>query len=252
MPVIVTRPRQEALRWVERLRTAQVDALALPLIEIEAVRDLRPLHDAWRRLASYRAVMFVSANAVRHFLAHQEDCAFTVRAWAPGPGTAEALREAGVHAAAIDAPAQDAGQFDSESLWQAVFPQVRAGDRVLVVRGGDAGARPAGREWLAERLADAGAQVDSVVAYERRAPAWGDHERGLARKAAGDGSTWLFSSSEAIGNLSALLPGQGWQGANALATHPRIAQAAHDAGFGKVLACRPAFEEVLACLQSAR
>jgi uroporphyrinogen-III synthase len=253
MRVIVTRPEQEARGWVERLRARGVEAQALPLIVIDAAPDTAAVRDAWQRLGNFRAVMFVSGNAVRGFFAQgPAGRAFDSRAWAPGPGTAEALMLAGVDAALIDGPASDAAQFDSEALWQRVEPHMRPGDTVLIVRGGDAHGRPTGREWLGEQLAQAGACSEAVVAYVRRPPDWSAAQRALATRAAADGSVWLFSSSEALGYLRMLLPGQDWREARALATHPRIAQAARDAGFGRVDLCRPAFDEVLACLQSAR
>jgi uroporphyrinogen-III synthase len=52
-----------------------------------------------QRLADYRAVMFVSGNAVSHFL-HDALLPFATRAWAPGPGTRDALLDAGVDAVA--------------------------------------------------------------------------------------------------------------------------------------------------------
>jgi uroporphyrinogen-III synthase len=58
-----------------------------------------------------------------------------------------------------------------------------------------------------------------------------------------------LSSSEALANLRATLPGQSFAGAWALATHPRIAQAAKDAGFGQVLETRPTLNDVVAALQ---
>jgi uroporphyrinogen-III synthase len=61
---------------------------------------------------------------------------------------------------------------------------------------------------------------------------------------------WLFSSSESIGHLQALVPTAVWGKARALATHPRIAQRARDAGFGQVHECRPSVDAVVACLQS--
>jgi len=251
VPAIVTRPQHEARLWVQRLKAEGMDAIALPLIEIAAAPDAGPVRQAWSRLPDCHAVMFVSANAVRHFFAEKPaDVSFAPRAWATGPGTADALGECGVAAAAIDTPAGDAAQFDSESLWCQVAGQLRRGDRVLIVRGGNGDAAPAGRGWLADQLVQAGAEVDQVVSYVRRLPQWSEADRQLARKAAADGSVWLFSSSEAVGHLAALLPGQSWRHARGLATHPRIAQAARDAGFGEVQQCRPAFEDVLASLQS--
>lgn len=92
--------------------------------------------------------------------------------------------------------------------------------------------------------------MDFVVAYERAAPRLSAAEQRLAQAGAHDGSLWLFSSSEAVGHLRQLLPGQGWQHARALTTHPRIAQAAHAAGFGQVHHCKPALEAVVASIKS--
>ncbi|MES2936460.1 MAG: uroporphyrinogen-III synthase [Pseudomonadota bacterium] len=252
MPAIVTRPAPEAQRWAERLAAAGIDALALPLIEIAPPADPAPLVHAWQALGTARAAMFVSGNAVRHFFAARPaGASFEIRAWAPGPGTREALLQAGVAAARIDAPAADAAQFDSEALWSAVRGSVQGGDRVLLVRGADAAGQAAGRDWLAGQLHAAGARVDSVAAYVRRPPHWQADKLELARRCA-DTGIWLFSSSEAVANLRRLLPGQSWGAAQALATHPRIARAARDAGFGVVHASRPAFDDVLASLQSLR
>lgn len=251
MLVIVTRPAHEAADWVQRLRERGFDAQALPLITISGPPDAGALRQVWSGIDRYAAVMFVSANAVRGFFAARPaDRAFTPRAWAPGLGTRDALLAAGVDAASIRAPAADAAQFDSEALWAQVQGEVRAGDTVLVVRGGDAQGRGAGREWLAEQLAHQGAQVEVVVAYTRAAPQWSAAQIDTARAAA-VGGTWLFSSSEAIGNLAQALPWQDWSQARAIATHPRIAQAAHDAGFGRVIEARPPFAAVIAALESA-
>lgn len=258
MRVIVTRPAREAAQWVAELGRAGFEAHALALIDIVPPADAQPLREAWRDLANYAAAMFVSGNAVHHFFESNRppapmgwgDAAIKTRAWAPGPGTREALLAAGVPAALVDAPAADAPQFDSEALWRVVGPRVRGGDRVLIVRGGDGQGQGAGRDWLAAQLAAAGARVETVVAYQRRSPQPGDAQLALARQAAADGSAWLFSSSEAIANLQGLLPGQDWSRARAIATHPRIAQAARNAGFGVVCESRPAVAAVVAALES--
>lgn len=251
MAVVVTRPLPEALRWAARLRERGFDPLVLPLLEIAPPQDDGELRRAVARLEAYAAVMFVSANAVHGFFAVAPGFAAR-RAWAPGPGTAEALRDAGVPPERIAAPAADALQFDSESLWAQVGAGVRAGDRVLIVRGSDAEGRSEGREWLAQQLAGAGALVETVVAYQRRAPTWNAAQVAAAQRAARDGSLWLFSSSEAAGQLARLLPAQDWRDAQAIATHPRIAQAVRALGFGAVHAARPAFEEVVASIESHR
>ena len=249
MRVIVTRPAIEAAEWVGALEARGFDAVALPLIEIRAAQDMQPLRDAWSHMDSYRAAMFVSPNAVRGFFAAQpQGATFTPRAWAPGPGTRDALVAAGV--ARIDAPSGDAQQFDSEALWDVVGAQCGSGDRVLIVRGGDAGAGIGGRDWLAEQLAARGVQVEQVLTYVRARPALASRQDALATASLQDGSVWLFSSSQAIANLRECLPGRDCSGARAIATHPRIAQAARDAGFGVVCVSRPSLEAVIAALES--
>ncbi len=260
--VIVTRPEREAAHWVAQLTARGLAADALPLIAIGPCTEpeaLRTLAVARGRMADapgyYRALMFVSGNAVQHFLHGAPPLPSGTRAWAPGPGTARALTQLGVAPAAIDGPAADAPQFDSESLWHQVAPQVRAGDRVLIVRGRSAGvhesAEGSGRDWLAHQVQAAGGQVDWAVAYERGAPSFTPEQTALAEAATQDGSLWLLSSSEAVAHLAEALPGRSWKAARALATHPRIAQTARAMGFGHVRECRPALEDVVASIESA-
>ena len=251
MKVIVTRPAREAAPWVAQLRDRGHDALALPLIAITPAPDPAPVRAAWQALGRYGAVMFVSANAVQGFFAAGASWPGDgPRAWAPGPATGEALRAAGVPADRLDTPAVDATQFDSESLWTEVRGQLAPGSRLLLVRGADGEGRPQGREWLSQQLASTGVAVDDVVAYARALPAWTDAERATARGAAA--ACWLFSSSEAARNLQALLPGQDWSAARAIATHPRIAQAVAALGFGYVQQCRPGLPDVVASIESSR
>ncbi len=256
--VVVTRPAREARRWVAQLQERGIDAVALPLIDIGPVDDRHPLQEAWRRLGEYAAVMFVSANAVEHFFKENEALpsvkwcypAINTTAWATGPGTSQALLQAGLAHTQIDAPAEDARQFDSEALWARVCTQVQPGQRVLMVRGGDATGQGAGRDWLADQLAAAGARVERLIAYRRLPPAFAGDQQAWVRQAASDGSVWLFSSSEAVGHLAALCPAQDWSRARAVATHPRIAETARSVGFGVVCESRPTLDAVVSSIKS--
>lgn len=265
--VIVTRPQREAQGWVQALTDAGVPAVALPLIDILDAPDPTAVQQAWQTLADDSAVMFVSANAVAGFFAHKplDVSRFAAggqrpRAWATGPGTQQALREAGVPDACIDAPPPDAPQFDSEALWQRVGAQVSAkkggAARVLIVRGADAelsgNTQGLGRDWLAQRIVQAGGAVDFVASYRRAGPQLDAAQLQLARVGAHDGSVWLFSSSEALRNLQALLPQQNWDAARAVATHARIAATAREMGFGLVRESRPALADVMASVESMR
>jgi uroporphyrinogen-III synthase len=265
MRVLVTRPKNEARRWVDALSDAGYDAQALPLIGVLPVPDPSAVVAAWQRLNTFDAVMFVSGNAVDHFFALKPALApeFTaedatkIRAFVTGPGSFSALKRSQVDAVRIDMPDRDAGQFDSEALWHVVAPRVRPGYRVLIVRGtGSTGAGTQdssegfGRDWFAEQVRAAGGAVEFVVSYQRRPPELLASEREVACQAATDGSVWLFSSSEAIGNLVAACPEQDWARAKAVVTHSRIAQAAREAGFSVVCESRPTLAALMASIES--
>jgi len=246
--VLVTRPEPEASAWVRALTQASQLAEACPLIDI-AFLPAAPLP-----LSGAQALMFVSPQAVAAWWAQGRSLAPGQRCWAPGPGTARALRERGVPEASIDQPAATAPQFDSEALWTVVQPQVKPGHRLLIVRGASATVAPSeagqGREWLAQRCQAAGGQVQALAVYRRCAPAWSPAQRQRVLAASDDGSCWLFSSSEALAHLQQLCPHHDWSAARALVTHPRIAANARAMGFGEIITTRPALDDVVQALSS--
>ncbi len=263
MRVVITRPAGDAQAWVDALQAAGHEALALPLIEVGPATHAQPVRQAWMQWSTFQAVMFVSAQAVRYFFEGQTHPLIWThgpRCWATGPGTHKALRQAGVPEACIDSPAADAVQFDSEALWQRVATQVKAGQPVLIVRGNDVPFDAAqaerstavtgtGRDWLAQQLQAAGASVQFVVAYERRAPVWSEAQAAQASQAAVNGSVWCFSSSQALAHLACALPEQRWNKARCIVTHERIALTAQALGFGEVRLARPSVSDVLRSLE---
>ena len=260
MRVIVTRPLEQAAEWVAALRSHRIDAVALPLIAIAAAPDPRAVEAEWARLHDRQLVVFVSPNAASAFFASAPAgwrWPPMTRAASPGSGTTRKLVDLGVPPALVDAPAESAAQFDSEALWERLRQRTWHDASVLLVRG------TRGRDWLAGRLVEAGAQVDELAAYRRETPALdpaarADLRQALARPVE---HLWLFSSSEAIDRLveqiavgaaDASADAATWGSARALATHPRIAQRAREAGFGVVLEARPTPAAVVACIQSIR
>ena len=216
MRVLVTRPAADAQRWTQALRERGLEAESLPLIEIAPLADPSALTAVWQQLPPHTAVMFVSANAVQHFMAARPDQQpLQAQAWGTGPGTQAALLAAGWPPALVRCPAADADKFDSEALWALVQADVQAwpGRSVLIVRGADAHGQLAGRDWLAQQLQAAGLRVQQCVAYVRRQPVMDEATLARARTALQDGSWWLFSSAEAAHNLALLLPGAAGLGA---------------------------------------
>jgi uroporphyrinogen-III synthase len=243
--VLVTRPQPQADDWVRQLRQMGVDAQALPLLDIAAPADPQAVRDALAQLATQDLVMFVSPSAVERFLAQRapgQRWPAGVLAGSTGEGTRRALLAAGVPSADIVSPPSAEGRFDSEALWQQL--QLRRdwrGATALIVRG------DGGRDWLADALRGRGARVQFVEAYRRAAPQ--PDAAGLALLGEAlrepERTLWLFSSSEAVGHLPALAADVGaalptraersvWAASHALATHPRIADAARALGFAAV------------------
>lgn len=276
MRVIVTRPQPDAARWVQALVEQGVDALALPLIEIRPLSDDRAIRAAWQTCLQCQAIMFVSAAAVDHFFAARpaavalDTAQDGPRCWVTGPGTAAALVRHGMAPQRIDAPAPDSRQYDSEALWRQVGSQVRAGWQVLLVRGADHdvgkpsvpaaddrtdaqhGAKGQGRDWLATQLAQAGSQLQYVVAYWRAAPPAQRIGQALQDNGIGDDALWLFTSGQAVSHLQTSLPDHDWSRSRAIASHARIAAAARAAGFGVVRESRPALADMVASIKSLR
>ncbi len=245
--VVITRPESQGRAWAGALEAQGWLTVLLPLIETSPPKDLRALGAAQAHWRDFDAVMFVSSQAVAHFFADGPPFpteANVPRCWCPGPGTAQALLQHGIPAAKIDAPRLDSEQFDSEALWQVVAAQVRPGHRLLLIRG------DGGRNWLARQCAAQGGQVEVCSAYERRVPVWSMLQRQQAQAAAGRDAVWLLTSSEGVGNLRHLLPDTDWGQTTALVTHPRIAAAAQQMGFGRVVESHPAIQAVLQTLKS--
>ena len=136
------------------------------------------------------------------------------------------------------------------ALWAVLQNEDWIGRNALVIRG------DGGRDEFAQALRGAGAKIAFVQAYQRRAPEWSDAERALALTAlAAPGQhVWLLSSAEAIDHLLAIVarlrPGTEWRDSIAVASHPRIAQRARRAGFGRVLEAPPVVDAVLSAVGS--
>jgi uroporphyrinogen-III synthase len=131
-------------------------------------------------------------------------------------------------------------------LWATLGTHDWRGARASIVRG------DGGRDWLAEMLRSRGALVTNVAAYRRVPPLFDAAASEVLRAALQTPSShlWFFSSSEAIDNLMQSAPATRWSSASAMATHPKIAERARRSGFARVAEARPAFDDVVACIQS--
>ena len=248
--LLVTRPQPQADDWVQRLAALGVEAAALPLLAIAPAREPAAVRQAWHGLAQQAMVMFVSPNAVAHFMAlAPPDAAWPggTLAAGTGPGTRQALLQAGVPDTQVVTPPDAPAQFDAEALWQVLADRVDwAGRSALIVRGEN------GRDWLAQALQQRGAQVQFVEAYRRVAPTLGPAGQALLDGALAQPTShlWLLSSSEAVAHLAHLAPGADWSLSQALASHERIADTARRHGFGRVAIAAPTALAVAGALRA--
>jgi len=223
--VIVTRPQRQAAGLARKLAAVGATPLIWSAIVILPPLDRAPLEHAQATLASYDIAVFVSANAVEYGVPDPSRWPQSLVAFAPGPGTAEALAAVGVTGVRIPVTT-----FDSEGLLALPELQHVDGKRVLIFRG------QGGRELLGTTLIERGAHVEYVSCYRRTAPT--SDAQGL-REALREGRAHAItlSSSEGIDNLIAAVGIEGralLERIPAFVPHPRIADQARAAGLTAV------------------
>ncbi|MEW6347179.1 MAG: fused uroporphyrinogen-III synthase HemD/membrane protein HemX [Pseudomonadota bacterium] len=245
--VVITRPAGQAAPLATQLAAAGIATLEFPLIDIAPAEDPGPLRSALGALERYALVVFVSPNAIDHaFGQFGSIWPHALPVGVVGPGSVAALARHGVDVPAyrVISPStgvdDESARFDSEGLFAAIDASLDvaslAGKRVLIVRG------DGGREWLADRLREAGVEVEAVAAYRRLVPepsigAWTRVHELLA----GEPHAWLVTSSEAVRNLDELAREHlnadeiaQLKHATLVAPHPRIAQTARGLGFDSI------------------
>jgi len=223
--VVVTRPARQAAGLAAQLAALGATPIVFPAIVILPPPDRTHLDRVHAALDRYDFAVFVSANAVEYGVPGPERWPATLRAFAPGPGTAAALAATGIRDVTIPATS-----FDSEGLLALPAFAQPAGKRVVIFRG------EGGRDVLGDTLRARGAAVEYVDCYRRAAPQSG--AAGLA-EALRDGRAHAltFTSSEGIDNLWALLDADArvrMQSLPAFVPHPRIAAHARDLGLTAV------------------
>ena len=218
--VIVTRPARQAAGFARKLAALDAAPIVFPAIVILPPADRTALDRAHASLSEYAAAVFVSANAVEYGAPDAARWPRQVPAFAPGPGTAEALADVGILNVRIPLTT-----YDSEGLLAlSQLADVR-GRRIAIFRG------EGGREILGTTLAERGAQVDYVECYRRAAPASGAGLAEVLREERAHALT--LTSSEGADNLWAVLDAGARERLARLPTfapHPRIAGRARDLG----------------------
>lgn len=157
LKVLVTRPEHQARSLCDSITCAGGVAIALPVLDIVPIL---PWHESALSLADQDMIIFISRNAVTHFMAGLlTSLADNVQLVAVGAGTAATMREHGLR---VDIqPPPPAG---SESLLAMSELNTVQDKNVLIVRG------DGGRELLADTLLARGANISYLEVYRRGLP----------------------------------------------------------------------------------
>jgi uroporphyrinogen-III synthase len=229
-PVAITRALAQAGPLVARLRASGIDARIFPLLDIQSLPDTRELQRVLERLSDYVMVAFVSPNAIDAAFEHIHDWPAGLTAAVVGEGSRQALARHGMtpERAPIVSPA-NLQRTDSETLL----------------------------EVLADRLRDAGVEVEQVAAYRRCPPVMNDVRRSQLIELLDSGSDWVITSSEALRYLKEMTlevaGAEAWatlQMSALIVPHERIAYTAEELGFQRLIRTASGDEALFAAIQS--
>jgi uroporphyrinogen-III synthase len=223
--ILVTRPARQAAGFAAKIAALGGTPVIVPAIAILPPADGSALERAHAALSGYDYAVFVSANAVEYGAPDAHRWPARVIAFAPGPGTAVALADAGITDVRVPATT-----FDSDGLL--ALPQFAApqGKRIVVFRG------DGGREHLGDTLRARGARVDYVACYRRAPPQSGAAALAEAFCAQRVDAVTI-TSSEGLDNLwtiAAEAVRAAWRDRPTFVPHPRIAARARALGLATV------------------
>lgn len=231
MKVLITRPRTQADKFAEKLRSAGFKPIFFPVIEIKSIENNVALERALEKLNSYEWVVFTSVNAVDvvfdeysvFFLKNNAGVKFA----AIGPKTAEALRKYSIEPDFVP----------EEYVAEAILPGLGdlQGKWVLLPRAEIA------RQVLPEAIANAGGVAHEIIVYQTL-PAQVDEDGLSALKSSVDVIT--FTSASTVENFVAVTRQHNLDPLN-LPNNPLIAcigpiteQAAKEAGFQNLVVAK--------------
>ncbi|NUK30758.1 uroporphyrinogen-III synthase [Parageobacillus sp. VR-IP] len=152
--VLVTRGKEQAKTFSEKLRQAGATPIEIPLISISPSSKPETIAECVRHLANYDWLIFTSANGVKFFFPFVKKETPLPKVAVVGKKTAAALKAYGV------SPAVVPDEFVAEGVIEALKPLVKPRDRILLVKGNLA------RPVLRDALINMGADVTDLIAYE--------------------------------------------------------------------------------------
>ncbi len=255
-PVVITRPRSQAEPLAMRLSALGISSHVFPLLQVQPFPSGSPqlatLQARLARLTDYALVAFVSPNAIDAAFSHIRTWPTGVVAAVVGDSSRQALARHGIsdNTHRVVSPV-DPERTDSETLLEVLDLPALSGKKALIVRA------ETGRELLADRLRDAGVEVEQVAAYHRGAPAVDEALLAELMSLLEQPADWVITSSEALRNLHDMVLAAGGKDAwrqmqqrRLFVPHPRIAETAESMGFDTVLRSGSGDDALIAAIQA--
>jgi len=157
--ILVTRATLQANKTIAAITEQNWKPILFPTVEIHASNQ-QENNALFSQLDSYDWLIFISQNAVNHFIKQISHLPSNMPSIATiGLATSEAAHQAG-----LEVLQQPEHRFDSEGLLATEAFSNLSNKKILIIRGNG------GRELLAETLRERGAQVTYAQVYERRLP----------------------------------------------------------------------------------
>ncbi|MBI2497018.1 MAG: uroporphyrinogen-III synthase [Opitutae bacterium] len=159
--IVLTRPRESAGEWRQKLEALGASVIELPLIRVSKDVDLHVLAEVFQELGGYEWIIFTSVNGVKYFFEEFHRVFDDIRAFGlmriavVGEATAAAIREKHLR---VEVQPKKA---NAEELAKALVERESMDSaKVLVVTGNR------NRETLVEKLEEARAIVDCLPVYK--------------------------------------------------------------------------------------
>lgn len=222
--VLVGRAKGQAKELSQLLGNLGATVVEIPFIEIRAPKSRQALDAALKKLSSYDWLILTSVNGVRALFARMAELKIPssslagVQVAAIGPATKAALEKRGVKVALTPS------QYVAEAVVEALRGRV-PGKKVLLVRAQVA------RDVIPRELANAGAQVEVVAAYETVLPtASREKLRKLLQDPERRPNVIAFTSSSTVRNFAKLAAGLPLEGVHYVSIGPVTSSTMRDLG----------------------
>lgn len=238
--ILVTRPEPQGRALCLQIEERGGRALSFPTIAFAPPPDMHAFQEAIAKLGQQDWLIFISPQAVSASLVAMRSqwpvFPSTLRLAAVGAGTAKALQAAGYN---VTVCPRD--EWSSEALLDLPDFQSVVGKHIAIIRG------VGGRELIDRTLAERGAHVLPVMAYQRVLPP-SDTSKILPLLEQKKINIIICTSFEGVRNLTLLLGDSAWPYLKELpliVMSERIKVLAHDLGFQTIWVTPKASSEAI-------